>query len=156
MRTSGRTTIKADVVLPVEAERAREELDRIFTAPGGDRSVRLTVGPGRREHGITKQVAATLAAPQQHGSTYVFSLHWQPVGFGARAYPALDAKLAVTPVDESTSLLTIAADYVPPFGRLGATADRTAMSRVAEATVVALVHRLARDITRQTRPAVGV
>ena len=156
MRTTGRTTIKADTVLPIAAERARDELSRIFTATERHHPVLLSVGPGRSSHGIAKQVAAILTPPQHHGSTYVFDLHWWPVGFGARAYPILDAKVGVTAVDELTSLLSIVADYVPPLGTLGATADRAAMSRVAEATVTALIHRIADDITQATRPAVGV
>ena len=155
MRTTGRTTVKADIVLPTRAELARNELARIFTAADGNASVPLSVGPGRSSHGISKQVVATLTPPQQRGSTYVFALQWQPVGFGAKAYPTLDAKLGVTPIDEITCLLSIIADYVPPLGTLGATADRAAMSRVAEATVAALVHRLANDITHAARPTVG-
>ena len=156
MRATSQTTIKADKVLPVPAERARDELAKIFASPDGHRAVLLSAGPGRGHHGVTKQVAATLAAPREHGSTYIFELHWWPVGFAAQAYPTLDARLAVTAMDDITSLLSILAMYAPPFGALGAAADRAAMSRVAEATVTSLIHRLATDITDAARPAVGV
>ena len=155
MRTATQTTIKADVVLPVCAECARDELAAIFTAEGGRREIQLWVGPSRGVHGVAKQVAATLSPQHQHGSTYVFALHWRPVGRGARAYPTLDARLGVTAIDELTSLLSIVAVYRPPLGTLGATADRAALSRIADATVVALLHQLADRIT-SARPRIGV
>lgn len=156
MRATSQTTIKTDTVLPVSAERASDELARIFTSPDGHRAVLLAAGPGRGSHSVTKQVAATLTAPRRQGSTYVFELHWWPTGFGARAYPVLDAKVGVTAVDEITSLLSIVAAYVPPFGALGTVADRAAMFRIAEATVISFVHQLATEIADSARPAVGV
>lgn len=156
MRPAGQTTIKADIVLPIPADRARDELAALFTAVDGGQSVLLSVGPSRSAHGIAKQVAASLTRPLSRGSTYVFTLQWQPVGRAAKAYPALDARIGVTAIDELTSLLSILAAYVPPLGALGAAADRAGMGRVAEATVVALVHRLADDITHAARSTVGV
>lgn len=156
MRATGQSTIKTDTVLPVSAERARDELAQIFTSADGHRAVLLSAGPGRRARGVTKQVAATLSAPRRQGSTAVFELRWWPVGFGAGAYPDLDAKLGVTPIDDMTSLLSIVATYIPPFGSLGTVADRAAMFRVAEATVSSLIHRLATEIADSARPEVGV
>jgi hypothetical protein len=156
MRPSSQTTIKADAVLPVCAERARDELSRLFTTGDSYQDILLRVGPSRAAHGITKQVAATLAPPEQRETTYVFTLRWRPVGLIAGAFPTLIAKLGVTTIDEITSLLSIVASYVPPLGALGSTADRAALSRVADATVAALLQRLAREITHVQRPAVGV
>ena len=156
MRTRHQTTITTDTVLPVTAERARDELARLFTSGNGHRAVLLSAGPSRRSHGVTKKVAATLTEPRRHGSTYLFELHWWPVGFGTKAYPTLHAKIGVTPIDALSSLLSIVASYTPPFGAVGTAADRAAMSRVAEATVDSLIHRLAADITHAARTAVGV
>jgi hypothetical protein len=148
-----RRAVQADIVLPVSAVRACDRLARAFDDAA---RVHLAVGPRRGTHFPAKRVHGTLTGPSHRGSTYVFSLTWEPVGFGAAAYPTLDAKVGVTPIDATTSLLSIVAHYEPPFGTVGATADRAAMSRVADATVSSLLHRLAHAITHAPSPMVGV
>jgi hypothetical protein len=69
-------------------------------------------------------------------------MHWEAVGPTARFYPALDAKIGLTPVDELTTLLSLIGTYRPPIGRLGAGLDRAAMSHVATATVDTFLHEL--------------
>jgi hypothetical protein len=147
------TDVHADVVLALPAAAACERLGALLhTGVDADTTapLRLSVGPtgGRFP---SKQVAGDTSGPRHLGSSYVWSLRWEPVGVAATAYPALDANLAVTPVDSATSLLSILAHYRPPFGALGAAADRIAMSRVATATVTSVLRRLA--VAVQGEPA---
>ena len=141
--------VTADVVLPVAARPAAERLAQAFGAVGQPGQVLMVVGPGRRPHVVGKQVRATLTRRGRRGSTEVFDLHWEPVGPAASAYPPLRAVVGVTPVAVTSSLLSIAATYRPPLGALGATVDRAALSRVADATIASVLHRLAAVITRR-------
>jgi len=60
----------------------------------------------------------------------------------------MDGRIGITAVDATTCLLSFAADYVPPLGRLGERLDQYAMSRVAEATARVIADRLARTLSR--------
>lgn len=145
--TGAKTDIRADVVLPMSADRASRRLVRRFGTDGQPRALRMTVGPSRTPGLLAKDVTGRLTGPVRRGSTDLFTLHWEPTGFAAALYPTLDASLALTPVDERTSLLAIVAHYVPPMGTVGATVDRAGMSRVANATVSSVLSRLARALT---------
>jgi hypothetical protein len=148
--------VSADVALPVGARVAVERLTQAFHGGGrtgdDDGAVLMVVGPGRRTHLVGKQVRVTLTRRGHAGSTEVFDLHWEPVGPAASAYPPLDAVVGITPVAATSSLLSIVASYRPPLGPVGATLDRAAMSRVAEATITSVLHRLAAAVTKPTRP----
>lgn len=152
--TGARPRITADVVLPVPARTATERLSQAFQAAGHSGELLMVVGPGRRSRPVGKQVRASLTRESRRGSTEVFHLHWDPVGPAASAYPTLDARLGVTPVDVNASLLSIVATYRPPLGAVGATVDRAALSRVAGATVASALHQLADAITHPPRPVV--
>lgn len=141
--------VTGDVVLPVAAGVAADRLARAFGAVGQRGQVLMVVGPGRRPHVVGKQVRATLSRRGRRSSTEVFDLDWEPVGPAAAAYPPLRAVVGITPVAVTSSLLSIVATYRPPLGALGATVDRAAMSRVADATIASVLHRLAAVITRR-------
>jgi hypothetical protein len=57
-------------------------------------------------------------------------------------FPAFDAEVAVTAIDDTSCLLTIAGTYDPPFGRVGAVLDRTLMHGLAAATTTEFAARL--------------
>ena len=135
--------VRAEAVLAVSAARARDAMVPLLRA-GGVGSI--VVRPTWRSHGPAKKVRTLTTGPRRRGSSYVFGFHWDPVGPAAAAYPSLDAKVAVTPVDDSTSLLSIAATYVPPLGAVGAAVDQLALSRIAQATVDAMLRRWAESI----------
>jgi hypothetical protein len=149
-----RPRVTADVVLPVPARLAAERLTQAFQAAGHGGPVLMTVGPGHAGRGVGKRVRVSLARADRRGSTEVFELRWEPVGPAASAYPTLDACLGITPVDVMSSLLSIVASYRPPLGILGATIDRAALSRVADATVASVLHRLADAVAHPSRPLV--
>jgi hypothetical protein len=101
----------------------------------------MSVGPARG--GVAKRVCAHVLAPREVGSTVVIPLRWEAVGVTGRWYPTLDANIGLTPVNETTSVLSLLGSYTPPLGSFGGVVDHTAMSRVAEATIDSLMHRLA-------------
>jgi hypothetical protein len=155
-RTKARE-VRTDVVLPMSSDQACDRLIRLFSMHSGAAPLHLLVGPRRGSDFPAKLVEGTVIGPIRRGSTYVFDLRWEPTGATAGAYPTLEARLGVTSVDATSSLMSLYAEYSPPLGALGATADRALMSRVANATVTAVLHRLAHAITRAPSPdVVGV
>jgi hypothetical protein len=139
--------VRTDLVLPLPARQACDRLVRILAMERGVAPLRLVVGPRRGSDFPAKQVLGTVRGPLRRASTYLFELHWEPTGATAAAYPTLDATLGITTIDTTGSLLSVVAHYSPPFGTAGAIADRAAMSRVANATVTSVLHRLAHAIT---------
>jgi len=123
----------ADAVVACSADLALGRLAHLLSA-----NPRLLVGPGT----LRKQVLATLGSTHEHDFTHVVDLTWEPTGSLARCYPALDARLALTAIDDTSSLLTLSGRYRPPMGAFGAVADRAALHRVAESTARGVVRRL--------------
>lgn len=155
-RTKARE-VRTDIVLPMSSHQACERLIRLFSMHSGAAPLRLLVGPRRDSDFPAKQVEGTVIGPVHRGATDVFELDWEPTGATAGAYPSLHARLGITSVDATSSLMSIYAEYNPPLGAVGASADRALMSRVANATVTAVLHRLAHAITHAPSPdVVGV
>ena len=75
---------------------------------------------------------------------------WTPTGGLARLFPTLHAGLAVTAIDETSCLLSVVGEYVPPLGRLGGAADRAGLHRVADSTVREFTNRLARTLAQDS------
>ena len=59
----------------------------------------------------------------------MYDLHWAPIGAFAAGYPKLEARLAITPIDETSCLLTLAGAYRPPLGPIGHVADDAALAK---------------------------
>jgi hypothetical protein len=112
-------SVRTDVVLPCRADRACGRLD-------------ATLG-------------RAMTARREHGRTRISTLRRAPV---RRLYPAFDAEVAVTAIDDNSCLMTISGSYQPPFGRLGALLDRTVMHGVAASTTAEFADRLARALAQ--------
>jgi len=140
--------VRADAVITCSANQARLRLWQLLsdsTAGCGDDEridVELVVGP-RRNSSLRKRVVARLSNPRPQGPSFVYDLHWAPIGAFAPGYPKLDARLAITPIDETSCLLTLAGAYRPPLGPIGHVADEAALHRLAESTAKAITSRLA-------------
>lgn len=141
--------VSTDVVVPCQADRARKRLDAVWGTVGEHRAV-VTVGP-RRRRWPTKQVRAEMSHHRDRGRTSVSALRWAPTGPLRRLYPVLDADVAVTAIDETSCLLTIAGVYRPPFGRFGRFADRAVMHRLAASTATDFADRLGRAIAHDAK-----
>jgi hypothetical protein len=135
-------SVTADAVLPMSAIRAETALWRELSE-----STFLTVGPIRRGP-LQKKVRLASGGAVTYGRSYLFPVRWEPTGALACCYPALEATLAVTTIDDTSSLLSLFGSYVPPARRLGAAADAAGMHRVAQLTAASVVDRLARAIAQ--------
>jgi hypothetical protein len=91
-------------------------------------------------------VAIRLLPARYVGTSLVAPLRWEVTGPTGALFPALDANLELVAVDASTSRLSVIGHYEPPLGRLGATTDRAGLSRVASATMTALLRELATQL----------
>ena len=143
MRTA---QVCADAVVGCGAQRAMARLPRVLDAPpnrpDAPARVWVTVGP-RRGLLLRKRVSARVGPPRPHRWTEVSPLWWTPTGRLGRFYPMLHAGLAITAIDETSSLLCVVGEYVPPLGRLGGLLDRMGLNRIAGSTVHEFTVRLA-------------
>lgn len=144
--------VETHVTVPLPFERVETEILRILRGPSLQHRSARAVGAGMQlmfvrptllPHRLAKLVRATVGEAYTTGRTTVLPMRWEAVGPTARFYPALDAKIGLTPVDDLTTVLSLIGAYRPPMGRLGAGLDRAAMSRVGTATVETFAHELA-------------
>lgn len=112
----------------------------------------VSVGP-RRSFFPHKKVLARVGPPTLRRWTSVSPMRWTPTGRVARLFPVLDAALAVTPIDETSCLLSVAGEYVPPLGRVGAVMDRAGLQRVATWTLDDFAGRVARALALESKEA---
>jgi hypothetical protein len=122
----------ADGGLVAESRRAVED-GLVFVMPVGPRGARRP----------STEVKVRLLPGRRIGERLVVPLRWEVTGPAGALFPMLDANLELTAVDPATSRLLVVGRYEPPLGRLGATIDRVGMSRVASATMAALLRELA-------------
>jgi hypothetical protein len=101
----------------------------------------MPVGP-RGSQGPAKDVLVRLLPAHQSGDRYVLPLRWEVTGPAGQLFPTLDGNMELAADGELMSRLSIVASYDPPMGRLGATIDRAVMSRVANATMTALLQEV--------------
>jgi hypothetical protein len=106
----------------------------------------LRVGPLGDVPGLAKLVRVRFLDPawSQRGMTVGF--RWEAAGGATAVFPVLDADLVLSPVSAGTCALACSGVYRPPFGRVGAAADRAVMSRVAAATIRGLLQHLAAEM----------
>jgi hypothetical protein len=141
--------VNTDVVVPCGADRARHRLDDAFGCDAEHRVV-LTVGP-RHRRWPRKHVQTRLTDPHEVGRTAVSGLRWEPTGRFHRLFPTLDAGLALTTIDDTSCLLSIAGAYRPPLGRLGRMIDRMFLHRLATSTTTDFADRLARALAHDPK-----
>jgi hypothetical protein len=113
-------TVKTDVVVPCRADRACGRLD-------------VALG-------------SALAGSRERGRTRISTRRYPPPRRLDRVYPAFEAAVAVTAIDDTSCLLTIAGTYEPPFGRIGAVLDRTVMHGLAASTAADFADRLGHSL----------
>jgi len=141
---------------------AREALDRAladgglvaesYRAASDGLAFVMPVGPGGL--GPSRDVLVRVLPSRQVGQATVVPLRWEAIGPAAEAFPTLDANLTLTAHGADTKL-SIIGSYRPPFGLLGTVLDRTVMSKVAVATVRALVCEVAAHLREIADPPAG-
>ena len=98
--------------------------------------------------GPSTEVTVSLLPGRFVGESLVIPLRWEVTGLAGALFPALDANLELRAVDAAMSRLSVIGRYEPPLGRVGATIDRVGLSKVASATMTALLRELATQLSR--------
>ena len=127
----------ADGGLVAESRRAVED-GVVFVMPVGPRGARRP----------STEVMVRLLPSRAVGGRLVTPLRWEVAGPAGALFPALDANLELEAVEPAMSRLSVTGRYEPPLGRLGATIDRAGMSKVATATMAALLRELEIQLRR--------
>ncbi|MGH7921527.1 MAG: hypothetical protein ACREQM_16525 [Candidatus Dormibacteraceae bacterium] len=120
-------------------------------AQDGDRmTARLGFDQAGRH--IGRRIEVRVAPLQRFAYGVIVRLEWK----GARRprlYPRLEGHLRLERGEADRSRLRFDARYVPPAGRLGASVDRTLMSRVADVTLNDFLDRVAERLAAVGEPA---
>lgn len=145
--------VQAEMPLAVPFETAARGLERAIAEGGLVSESRramadglefmMPVGP-RGHHFPAREVDVHLLPVRREDRRLVVPVRWEAVGAGGRLFPSLDADLELTAEDEPTaSRLSIIACYQPPMALLGEALDRIVMSKVASATMAAILREVA-------------
>lgn len=103
------------------------------------------VGP-HGSRGVRKKVLVRTLPSRLAGATTILPIRWEATGVTGQLFPALDADLCLTRVNDVTSLLSIVGRYALPLGRVGEVIDRTVLVGTAQASVDAFVRELAVNV----------
>jgi hypothetical protein len=102
----------------------------------------IRVGPLGGAPVVSKLVRVSFVEPVYHQDEMTLGLRWEATGITGGLFPVLDGDITLTKVDDETTLLKMVASYRPPLGPLGAGLDRAILSKVAEATIRALLRNI--------------
>jgi hypothetical protein len=108
----------------------------------------VRVGPFGDTAGVSKLVAVRVLDPVYRADTMTIALRWEATGATGGLFPVLDADISLSPADEASAWLALSGSYRPPLGRIGAALDKAILSRVATATIDALLRSVADAVTR--------
>jgi len=103
----------------------------------------LRVGPLPGIPGANKLVRIRFLEPSYTAIWMRVGLRWEATGATSGLFPVLDADITLSAAGDQASRLELAGTYRPPLGRLGQRLDRAAISKVAAATIHALLERVA-------------
>jgi hypothetical protein len=93
------------------------------------------VGPLGPVRGLSRVVEVQIGDLARHGDSAQLALRWQAAGPGGGLFPALDADITVTRLDDEATMLTLAGVYRPPLRSVGAGLDQAILHRLAVATI---------------------
>lgn len=97
------------------------------------------VGPLGDAPVLSKKVRLELLEPISADDGLRVPLRWVATGVTGHLFPALDADLDITAIDEQRCTLSINAVYTPPWGEVGTAIDRLLLGRAARATMRSLL-----------------
>jgi len=140
--------IHASLELPIPAATASQRL--YSTLPRGLSEIsdeayaaglqmQTRVGPLGDTPVLSKKVQLELLEPIPVNDGLRVPLRWVATGVTGRLFPALDADLDITAIDEQRCELSINAVYTPPWGDVGARLDQLLLGRAARATMRSLL-----------------
>lgn len=114
------------------------------------------VGPLDSVPGMSRLVEVRFRDLITHGESAALALRWEATGPGGGWFPVLDAGVALVPVAESATTLSLAGSYRPPLGKAGALLDRVVLRRVAVATIRGFLERVGAAVVNPAAAAVWV
>jgi hypothetical protein len=101
------------------------------------------VGPFGDTPGLSKLVAVRVLDPVYREDLMTVALRWEATGTAGGLFPVLDANISLSPAGEHPTRLALTGSYRPPLGHIGTALDKAILSRVAAATIHALLHSIA-------------
>jgi hypothetical protein len=107
----------------------------------------IRVGPLGSGPGMSKLVQVRFRDLTERDGYAGLAVRWEATGPGAGLFPALDANITLTPIDERTTTLGLSGSYRPPLGTLGTALDAAILHRVATATIRTFLNHVAAAIT---------
>lgn len=113
----------------------------------------LRVGPFGDIPGVSRLVRVQFLDPVDRDDSVTMGMRWEALGVTGGLFPVLDADIRLAANGDEGTQMTLEAVYRPPFGMLGAGADRVLLHKVATATIHSLMTHLARAL-EGTAPAV--
>jgi hypothetical protein len=124
-------------------------------AGASDGSAGLTrVGPLGPVLGLSRVVEVQFGELVAHDDSAQLALRWEAAGPGGGLFPALDADITLSRVDDQATTLTLTGVYRPPLGSVGAGLDQAILHRVAVATIRDFLGRVGAAIS-STEAAAG-
>jgi hypothetical protein len=155
--------VRAELRLPVSFPAAQARLASLAhrgtllsaaqEAAGDVTTGRARVGPVGPVPGLSRVVEVQFRDLIARGDSAQLALRWEAAGPGGALFPALDADITLTRVDDRTTSMTIAGVYRPPLTGLGAELDQVILHRVATATIRDFLSRVADAIAVQQTSA---
>jgi hypothetical protein len=103
----------------------------------------IRVGPVGDAAGASKLVRVRFLDPVCHGDVMTLALRWEATGVTGALFPVLDADITLSPAGQQATRLALVGCYRAPLGGLGAGLDKAILSRVATATIRALLRNVA-------------
>jgi len=148
--------IHASLELPISAATAAQRLyatlpwdlseisDEAYAA---GLQMQTRVGPLGDTPVLSKKVRLELLEPIPVTDGLRVPMRWVATGVTGRLFPALDADLDITAIDEQRCELSINAVYTPPWGELGTRIDQLLLGGAARATMRSLLHGMGSSLT---------
>lgn len=126
--------------------RPRPELEPAARYEAADRNAALfRIGRGPRA--LRPLVIVTTGPPRRTNRSVVVPLRWDPVSL-EHLFPALEADLELSALDDVASRLSMSVTYRAPFKRIGESIDRLGMHRAAEFAVREFLAEIGEVVTR--------
>ena len=116
-----------------------------YAEEGGSLSGELAFRQGGQR--IRRRISVEVGPVQRFAYGCTVHVEWRGAGH-PELYPTLDGHLRLERRQPAGAVLSFAARYRPPGGRLGATADRAVMHRVAASSVEDFLDRVAESLGR--------
>jgi hypothetical protein len=109
----------------------------------------VRVGPAGAVPGMSRLARVRFTEPACRHRMMSIGLRWEVAGVTGGLFPALDADIRLTAVDDDEEVVqvTLTGSYRPPLGPLGAGLDQLLLHTVATATLSMLLAQVAAALT---------